>query len=877
MKSILPLLALLAFETGLEAQFSSAPFLPGQRVQIPKPQSIGNGLTRLGLTVTESLGLVPRYLGDEQAKQAISLAAKSLWRLELLDLAGTSTADVVAVDASDCTFDMFVAKSDQSFRAYWRNIEFTHPGLPAGSSGEVMVFGRIGPDGRTFLFDLEVETNVPGFSLYATALNVGFNEYGNSSDQVFAVPRAGGTLMPAPLDSISLLQAAFSQDEYRLGEQPGVLSMQWVAYYNSADANSPVAYFGTRDGIGHGKVLFTNVDTSVAPRVFETRVYSHPENNSLVTSHKTPFPYVLGALRGNWYDAAAYYREWGLAQSWAAHGSLLDNPEASSILTDSKMYGLYTVPRCEPPTVTMGALPCIDIPDTLGVSDWADLVDEIETFFELDKVAGTATTFWDHNSHFNANWGEWLPVTSEMITAAPQMAAAGNDFALYYAPNIYSVTGPSYDVAAPADPNTVPSFSTQPVKDFALRDPFGAITLASPNSSSCDKNLGCSTPQDSFSRQTAMVCTQTEFYPQLALHIFSNAILSTGAKGFFLDNFTSGGSPLCYDPGHGHPLGSTKGWIQAKFDYCKRLKEYFRGLTSENGQFFASPDPDFYLTSEGEQEMYLGMINLTRRTRSGPTQDLAPGIPFRRSAPLYQAVYHGRQLAFDGRLAFSGPIDLSIHLSSFGLRFVRQQWAANVYFGHMPVSSLRMGELGAGSGIVEKAAMFPLFQEFVDAMKNWMVVLREDESRRFLLFGERLRDPVMVGVDTVELEASGSGTVFAAFWPGVDAEQSFVYANAHSDDDEVGLSFVNWTLATDDTTSIPALDVSDSPGDQTFTYMVDPVDYGMAAGMYEMVEVLGDGLPDAVLGTADFSALTPQSFPLTVPGGTMRFIIFRPM
>lgn len=878
MKKTLLLVLLSALTVGqtARAQFPPVKMKPGNGVFRPIGRSIGTGVTRLGYDVDEVHGLVLRYLGDGVERRAVTFEPRSLWRLGLLDLSGTDVDDdQVLIDATDCSFDMFVAGGREVVRATWQNIRIQHPDVPVGSTGEVRMVARLADDQESFEIHLEADVDVPGFSLFTVGVNVPVHERGASADQVFAVPRAGGTLMPAPLDSISLFQAV-TQNDFGLGAHPALLSMQWLAWYDGSDPNSAIAYFGTRDTAGQEKRFLANVDATTTPRTFEWRVDVSVPGGHVATSYSLDFPFVLSVRRGDWYDAARYYREWALQQSWAQVGSLQVNPDSSPLMLSTKSMGVWTVPECVPPTVTGGLSPCDNVPDLGGVSDWAAHVDELETYFSLDQVLGTVTVFWDENSHFNANWGEWFPIQTELTAALPSMASSGNSFGVYYAPNIYSTLGPSYTVADAGDPNTVPTFSTQPVSTFALQDPFGNVPLAGAPNASCFKNLGCGTAQDPFTVQTVRVCQQTEFFDQLGLHVIGTAVQQIGAKGAFLDNFTNGDPGTCFDVGHGHALGDTSGWMQAKLDFARRLRDYIKGVSQENGQFFSAPEPDFYLTSEGEQEMFLGLIDATRRTRVGGVTNLLPSVPFRRLAPLYQTVYHGMQLAFDGRQAISGPVDLSIHPSTLAMRFVRQQWATNVYFGHLPAAGLILDEIGSGGSIAEKASAFDPFRLLVEMQRNFFVVLQEPEVRDILLFGDRLRDPVVTGVDTVELENSAT-TSFPTFYPGVDDEQPLVYVNAHERDGEVGLALVNWSTVEDDTTSIPSLEPADSPGDQTVTVTIDPVEYGMTAGTYELVEVLGDGNPIAVLSTEDFSSGTPQNFVWTVPGRTMRFLVFRPM
>jgi hypothetical protein len=69
---------------------------------------------------------------------------------------------------------------------------------------------------------------------------------------------------------------------------------------------------------------------------------------------------------------------------------------------------------------------------------------------------------------------------------------------------------------------------------------------------------------------------------------------------------------------------------------------------------------------------------------------------------------------------------------------------------------------------------------------------------------------------------------------------------------------------------------SSTPGDQVVTITIDPVEYSLPAGQYEVWEVLGGGAPQSMLALLDFTGLQPQSIVLTVPGRTSRFLIVRP-
>jgi hypothetical protein len=460
------------------------------------------------------------------------------------------------------------------------------------------------------------------------------------------------------------------------------------------------------------------------------------------------------------------------------------------------------------------------------------------------------------------------------------MITAGNDFGLYFNPWPYSTQAPGFSVPAPANPNAVPGFESDTAGSYGRTDVFGDFVLSSTGGATgnCFKTNACGTPADAGLIESAQLCIQSDFALPFALHIMSEAILGSGASGFFLDNFTSGKNQLCYDATHGHPLGDGRDWLEQKIVYLERLRAYFRGQSQENGQFFSAPNPGMYLTSEAEQELYIGTVEVTRRTRSGPPKDIVPGLPYIRLAPLYQAVYHGYQLSFDGRRAISGPFDALSNDDPFENRYGRQQMATNVYFGHLPAAGLVVSDFAGGGSIASKLIHVP-YKESIEAQQNVMVVHREPSVREFLVFGERMRDPVLTGVPTVLLEALGDGQpTFVPLWPGVDPNQPFVYANAHKragTPDEVGVAFINWTAASDDLVSLPNLQPGVTPGDQTFSYTIDPIDYELPLVVHDIIEVVGDGNPDVVLGTVDFSSGAPRTLGITVPERSLRFLVFK--
>jgi hypothetical protein len=129
---------------------------------------------------------------------------------------------------------------------------------------------------------------------------------------------SGGGVMALPFEEGELVldpvhQTSYFNDGFTHKHPSNMAAMQMYCYYEEAEENPAVLFFGTRDLEGHLKELKIGPATADVGGVRERLPfqYTHiPEghHDPSVTAFSLPYPVVLGVLRGDWVDAAKFYR-----------------------------------------------------------------------------------------------------------------------------------------------------------------------------------------------------------------------------------------------------------------------------------------------------------------------------------------------------------------------------------------------------------------------------------------------------------------------------------------------------------------------------------------------------------------------------------------
>ncbi|MBI2893804.1 MAG: hypothetical protein HYY06_09650 [Deltaproteobacteria bacterium] len=729
-------------------------------------------------------GLVLESVGDALEPAAFTLPDADLWELELREVA---TGDVVRITPSESAFDFAIVERPSDLVATWSDVQSDL--LPEAETFTVVVRARALDDEPIVTLEVEVTTSTASFSLYAIRFpRVDVLSRGTPASQVLTFPYVGGWLLPDPIHNPAVTSG--------LGipfVHPGSLSMQWMAYYDSSEADPALVFLGTRDATGHYKetILGRVAGDDGTPNGMSFTLRQVPEDNLAADGdYSSAFSFVIGVLRGDWYDAARFYRSWATKQPWAAKGPMRDSADFSPRIRDAEMFAAFG--------------------QATGPSDldyWARDLEDQRDYFGVGAIPSFVYGWYD--GQFDTNWGDWFPIIPEFVTSGLAVAEQGDPFAPYVIQLAYGTAIPSW-----AD-SYVPGYEGTPVEPWVVLDEQGERVYE----------------PDSAGNPSGRLCQAAPFARDYTTHVADRLRAEAGAGGIYLDVFSFAASQLCYDTSHGHAIGGGDYWTQGKIDLVQSLRDSQR-----------ASDPDFFVYSEAENEMFLGVTELTYAHNTGDTTEGLLEL-----APIFQTVYHDYQIA--GTVA---PVLVPGALVDPLPLLARRTWSARLFFGHAPWA----GSVLSPTSLADQMAAYPSYAEALEMVQRTMAVLSQPEVHAQVALGERLRDPP---TDAPHVPPALGDTFFPY---GMD--QPVVYASAWRDPDTCGMGILlqNWTDDVD-----PLGDVAG--GERTVSTTIDPSAYDLPTGPYAITLWTEEGPEEE--GLADLSE--PWDLVAVVPERSSRFVL----
>ena len=284
---------------------------------------------------------------------------------------------------------------------------------------------------------------------------------------------------------------------------PGILSLQCVALSTSDGAGLYAACDDTR-GYLKDFAVFGGGDTGFNLEiVHKPERETHPRKNYIL-----PYTVQLGAIRGDWFAAAALYRSWATNQPWAT-GSRLRRGLVPSWVTNTALW-----------VWNRGASP--------GVIDPA---------IALQKELGLpVSVFWHwwHGCAYDVGFPEYLPPREgeESFKAALERAHKHDVHAIVYMnQRLWGMT--------------TTSWTNEDAERFAVKAHDGRVH---PEVYNTFTKSPC-----------ASMCMGTEFWRNKYAGLATTAFRQLGVDGIYMDQACS--SLACYDPHHGHPIGGGTYWM----------------------------------------------------------------------------------------------------------------------------------------------------------------------------------------------------------------------------------------------------------------------------------------------------------------------------
>jgi hypothetical protein len=458
-------------------------------------------------------------------------------------------------------------------------------------------------------WQLQVENDSAGWSVWRVDYpRLAVGDLGPDAE-VF-IPRGPGEVQRA------LWQRAFQfRDTY-----PGAwMTMQFMAAYDSSRKTG--VYVALHDPLGNTKDLAveSRPEEKAVAFLFEQPVENMGKAGNCFEGGEA----VWRVLRGDWFDAAVFYRDWVRARAmWYPSRNDGAIAESASAMREIDAWAVG------------GGDPWVP-----GGSPSAERVAEIEQFAgALGVPVGMHWYRW-HPNPFDNDYPHYLPAKAGFKEAVAQLQSNGVSVMPY-------INGRLWDTR---DRGVEDFEFSRVARPYAAKDEKGEVII---------EQYG-SKEDDGSPVRFAVMCPATKFWQDRVHEITLRLYTDYGVKGVYIDQIAAAAARLCFDPSHGHPLGGGHWWADGYRQVLDRIRQDMprdRFLTTEcNAEAYVRWF-DGYLTWHWQYDgqvpafptVYSGALAMFGRSYAGgPTRDLA----LRMKA--------GQQLVFGEQIGWINPSVIS--------------------------------------------------------------------------------------------------------------------------------------------------------------------------------------------------------------------------
>ena len=422
----------------------------------------------------------------------------------------------------------------------------------------------------------------------------------------------------------------------------------WEQFYPSFYGNMQfMAYYGTNPAMG---LYMASMDTNANSKFLQA---ARPDANwlSLTITHRPEIVSspgwsmsvnsVVGLFSGDWYDAAIIYRNWALAQPWAAQGPVSSRTDLPAWLT---RIGLREWVYTYPEEYDMNHFGIV-----------ADVLADSAATMGCPVMAGwigweRAGWYRLYPDVFPPKEG-WLSLSNAIRTARQE----GNAVSFIVDTTSCSTLAGSWAAAQAAACRD---------QNGALLDPSAYSEYSAPVSS----NISCSLYK---------MCPATSWWQNELTNLLSG-LATNGADMIYLDGFPVFGPQPCRAVGHTHPAGGGAWWFGA-------YRDTFEGIKSK----LRAANPRLAFGSEGMAETCLPFLDIqweptttgiSPESFSAALQDISKV----RFIPLWHAVYHDYGLLESGITFYTGIApDGAVGYGAYRDFYIRG-FALGLTWGEMP-------------------------------------------------------------------------------------------------------------------------------------------------------------------------------------------------
>jgi len=242
-----------------------------------------------------------------------------------------------------------------------------------------------------------------------------------------------------------------------------------------------------------------------------------------------PFPVAVGVYQGDWWVGAKRYRQWALAHApWTKRGPLT---ERGDVPAKVKHLGLWMLG---------GGFRDEVVPNMLRAQE----------FFGVPL--GLHWYNW-HEIPFDVHYPNYFPPKPGFAEGVGELTERGMIAMPYINGRLWDQANENWAEARP--------FAAQPWDGENYTEVYGSGAKLAP------------------------MCPATRFWQDKVNEIVGRLIRECGVNAIYIDQIAAAGPQLCFNPGHGHPLGGGTHWVDGYRELLRRVKEQAAGkvgITSEN-------------------------------------------------------------------------------------------------------------------------------------------------------------------------------------------------------------------------------------------------------------------------------------------------------
>ncbi|MBM4030435.1 MAG: hypothetical protein FJ291_01460 [Planctomycetes bacterium] len=234
-------------------------------------------------------------------------------------------------------------------------------------------------------------------------------------------------------------------------------------------------------------------------------------------AYKPPFPVVVGAYRGDWWQGAKLYRQWALAEAtWTQKGPITKRKDTPRSLRE---LGLWM----------------------LGGGHAKEVVPKMHEAAKLFEVPIGIHWYNWHEIPFDTYYPNYFPTKPGFAEGVKELTGKGMVVMPYINGRLWDSGNENFKEAFP----------------FACKTPDGKPYLEEYGSG----------------RKLACMCPATPFWQKKVQEICERLMAECGVNAIYIDQIGAAAPQLCHDKSHGHPIGGGAHWVEG---YREMLRPIMR-------------------------------------------------------------------------------------------------------------------------------------------------------------------------------------------------------------------------------------------------------------------------------------------------------------